>query len=193
MLSALRIGIADVKAIRETSWLKPLGEDLATVLGELEQRARDALIEQGLHGERIELLRRARLRTAGSDTTLEIAIASADRMHTDFSALHRKRFGYFDEGAEVIVDALVIEAIGRSTTSADPSSSVSNAGDRFDGPALIFEPTSTIVVEAGWRAERSSDGTLVLARAVAESQRGPSAPTSIRAPRGAQQPVHGDP
>ncbi len=167
VLSAYGIGIADVKAIRETSWLKPLGEDFATALGELERRARDALIEQGLHGERIELLRRARLRTAGSDTTLEIAIASADQMHTDFSALHRKRFGYFDEGAEVIVDALVVEAIGRSTTSTDLSSSVSNAGERFDGPALIFEPTSTIVVETGWRAERSSDGTLVLARAVA--------------------------
>ena len=35
-----------------------------------------------------------------------------------------------------------------------------------DGPALIFDPTSTIVVEPGWRAERASDGTLVLTRAV---------------------------
>ena len=39
------------------------------------------------------------------------------------------------------------------------------AGEIIDGPALIFEPTSTIVVEPGWRAERSSDGTLVFTRA----------------------------
>ena len=39
-------------------------------------------------------------------------------------------------------------------------------GRIIDGPALIFDPTSTIIVEPGWRAERASDGTLVLTRAV---------------------------
>ena len=79
VLSAYGIGIADVKAIRETSWLKPLGEDFSGALAELEQRARDALVEQGVHAERIELIRRARLRTAGSDTTIEIAVAAVER------------------------------------------------------------------------------------------------------------------
>src|SRR5205814_10382991 len=50
VLSAYGIGIADVKAIRETSWLKPLTKDFSAALRELEGRARDALIEQGLHG-----------------------------------------------------------------------------------------------------------------------------------------------
>src|SRR5438270_1629383 len=165
VLSAYGIGIADVKAIRETSWLKPLWEDFSAALGELEQRARDALIEQGLYGDRIELLRRARLRTAGSDTTLEIAIASPEQMHAGFSALHRKRFGYWDEGAEVIVDALVVEAVGRSTTSSQVAldTAAADAGVT-DGPALIFDPTSTIVVEPGWRAQRAGDGTLALTR-----------------------------
>jgi 5-oxoprolinase (ATP-hydrolysing) len=36
----------------------------------------------------------------------------------------------------------------------------------MDGPALIFDPSSTIVVEPGWRAERAGDGTLILARAI---------------------------
>ena len=181
VLSAYGIGIADVKAIRETSWLKPLEEDFSGALTELEQRARDALSEQGLHGERIELLRRARLRTAGSDTTLEIPIAVPKQMHAEFSALHKQRFGYWDEDAEVIVDALVAEAIGRSpgrgggsSEGADgggplhraPHGACPRAGEEYIGPALIFEPTSTIVVEAGWRAERASDGTLVLTRAV---------------------------
>ena len=165
VLSAFGIGLADVKAIRETSWLKPLAEDFSVALAELERRAHDALIGQGLPGERIELHRRARLRTAGSDTTLEIGIASSDRMHAEFSDLHEKRFGYFDEGAEVIVDALVVEAIGRSE-SFGHAPAADNAGETIIGPALIFEPTSTIVVEEGWRAERAADGTLVLSRAV---------------------------
>ena len=165
VLSAYGIGLADVKAIRERSWLKPLGENFSTALAELERRAHDALVEQGLHGEHIELRHRARLRTAGSDTTLEIEIASAKQMHADFSELHEKRFGYFDEGAEVIVDAIVVEAIGHSERF-DNAVAAENAGERFNGPALIFEPTSTIVVEAGWHAERAADGTLVFSREV---------------------------
>src|SRR5205814_3847485 len=174
VLSAYGIGIADVKAIRETSWLKPLTKDFSAALRELEGRARDALIEQGLHGERIELLRRARLRTAGSDTTLEMAVTTPEQMHANFSALHRKRFGYWDEGAEAIVDALVVEAVGRSSPSHRdgegnhaehgggggsaesvtplPPSAVplpSRPGEETFGPALIFDPTSTIVVEPG--------------------------------------------
>jgi 5-oxoprolinase (ATP-hydrolysing) len=166
VLSAYGIGIADVKVVRDASRLRPLAEDFSDALGELEQRARDALIEQGVAAERIELNRRARLRTAGSDTTLEVGIGSIDEMRTAFSELHRRRFGYMDEGAEVIVDALVVEAIGRSTARAEIAADVSCAGEIIEGPALIFDPSSTTVVEPGWRAERAGGGTLVLARAV---------------------------
>src|SRR5213075_639609 len=61
VLSAYGIGIAAVKAMRETSWLRPLGEDFRQALRELEQRAREALLEQRVHAERIELHTRARL------------------------------------------------------------------------------------------------------------------------------------
>jgi 5-oxoprolinase (ATP-hydrolysing) len=169
VLSAYGIGIADVKAIRETSWLKPLGEDFSDALAELEARARDALVAQRVHADRIELVRRARLRTAGSDTTLDIATAAPDRMRAEFAELHRKRFGYIDEGAEVIVDALVVEAVGVSSSSSHGDGEGDHAqhgGGVWDGPSLIFDPTSTIVVERGWRAERKSDGTLVLTRVI---------------------------
>src|SRR5207248_5086158 len=46
VLSAFGIGIADVKAIRDASVLKALNEDFSEALAELEQRAREALIEQ---------------------------------------------------------------------------------------------------------------------------------------------------
>ena len=47
VLSAYGIGIADVKAIREASWLKPLDEDFSTSLSELEGRARDGADRAG--------------------------------------------------------------------------------------------------------------------------------------------------
>ena len=167
VLSAYGIGIADVKAIREVSWLKSLDEDFSAALSQLEQRACEALAEQGVHPNDVELVRRARLRTAGSDTTLDILIASPDRMRRDFSDLHRNRFGYLDEGAEVVVDALVVEAIGRSKAAWDSGSNAAGVVEVIEGPSLIFDPSSTIVVEPGWRAERAGDGTLVLTRSVA--------------------------
>ena len=165
VLSAYGIGIADVKAIREISWIKPLTEDFSAALSELAGRAREALVEQGVPAKRIELVRRARLRTPGSDTTLDIAIASPDRMRSDFADLHRRRFGYVDEGAEIVLDALVVEAIGRSDN-CPGHDAAPLAAETVEGPALIFDPSSTIVVEPGWRAERKSDGTYLLARAV---------------------------
>jgi 5-oxoprolinase (ATP-hydrolysing) len=182
VLSAYGIGIADVKAIRDVSVLRPLGEDLSEALADLEARARNALVEQGIRSERIELHRRARLRTAGSDTTLEVGISSPQQMLAEFAALHRNRFGYWEEDAEVVVDALVVEAVGRSSPTGgggprsggggpDPPPSgpaelpPPPQGEELIGPALIFESTSTIVVEPGWRAERAGDGTLVLTRA----------------------------
>src|SRR5690349_24673098 len=49
VLSAYGIGIADVKAIREMSWLKPLGEGFSDALNALGQHAREALIDQQVH------------------------------------------------------------------------------------------------------------------------------------------------
>src|SRR4249919_132512 len=117
VLSAYGIGIADVKAIRENSWLKPLDEDFSVALRDLEQLARDALVDQKVPAERIELLRRARLRASGSDTTIEIDLAPPAAMHDTFADLHRRRFGYWEDGAEVIVDTLVVEAVGKSSSS----------------------------------------------------------------------------
>ncbi len=166
VLSAYGIGLADVKAIREVSWLKPLDADFVEALAKLDEQARAALVEQNVHADRIALVRRARLRTAGSDTTLDIPIDSTERMRGEFAELHRRRFGYMEEGAEVIVDALVVEAIGHTESAQIDASEVAGAGEEFEGPALIFDPSSTTVVERGWRAERAGEGTLILTRAV---------------------------
>ena len=165
VLSAFGIGIADVKAIRERSLLMPLGDDLTDALSELDRLARHALLEQRIHTDRIELQHRARLRMAGSDTTLEIPVGRTDEMRSAFAELHMRRFGYFEDDASVIVDTLIVEAVAR-TASSDFEREVSGVGEVVDGPALIFDPTSTIVVEPGWRVERAADGTLVLTRAV---------------------------
>jgi 5-oxoprolinase (ATP-hydrolysing) len=161
VLSAYGIGIADVKAIRDASVLRPLSEDFTEALTELEERARDALIDQGVHHARIELIQRARLRTAGSDTTLEIDIAPAEQMRAAFAELHRKRFGYWDEGAEVIVDALAVEAIGSSSRSqGDGEGNHAEHGGGVTGSGAFYPST---IPSAGYGSPphelRSQGGT----------------------------------
>ncbi|HSQ99967.1 MAG TPA: hydantoinase B/oxoprolinase family protein, partial [Sphingomicrobium sp.] len=165
VLSAFGIGIADVKATRDASVLRPLGEDFSAELAKLEERACGALVSQGLHHARIELDRRARLRTPGSDTTIEVALASVAEMRTAFAEIHKRRFGYVEDDEELIVDALVVEAVAR--TNADFPVAPAAPLEIVEGPGLIFEPTSTIVVEPGWRAERAGEGTLILVRVAA--------------------------
>jgi len=185
LLSAYGIGLADVKAIREAGVVQPLAEDFSRVLRALEATATEALVEQGIGAARIELNRRARLRLAGSDTTLEIEVASKEQMLADFTELHRRRFGYVDEAGEIILDALIVEAVAHTGTGAmfaQPPGSGSqprrvgnwqvhsredlSAEQRIQGPALIADPSSVTVVEDGWQSTRAEDGTLVLVRSV---------------------------
>ena len=168
VLSAHGIGLADVKAVREASWLKPLSEEFSDRLSELEASAIGDLIDQGFDPAQIHLERGARLRTPGGDTTIPVELGTAEEMRDKFEALHRKRFGYVDE-AEPILDTLTVDAIA---SGGDRSAGASTAfggpplrsGEEQLGPGLIFDATSTIVVEKGWRAARAEDGTLILAR-----------------------------
>ena len=191
VLSAHGIGLAPVKAIRERSWLRPLGEDFSAALAELESAAREALREQGL--DEIALAHRARLRLAGSASTLEFAIEPLETLGERFADLHRRRFGFAAE-EDPVIDTLIVEATSSSPSTcgeegdrakcgggvggaaaagaADPSVSPSGTatspsqvdGEDWEGPAMIFEPTSTIVIDPGWRAIRAADGSLILSR-----------------------------
>ncbi|HET9335551.1 MAG TPA: hydantoinase B/oxoprolinase family protein [Sphingomicrobium sp.] len=171
VLSAHGIGLAEVKAVREASWLKPLGEDFSKGVLALEAASRSDLLDQDFEPRQVRFERRARLRTPGSDTTITVDLATADEMRAAFEALHRKRFGYVDDN-EPILDTLTVEAIAGSKSSPERGGgpqaqrSGGGAGEPINGPALIFDSASTIVVESGWRAERAGDGTLVLTRAV---------------------------
>jgi len=186
LLSAYGIGLADVKAIREAGIVKPLSEDFSGSLGALERAAISLLVDQDIDREQVELRRRARLRLAGSDTTLEIELGPETEMRAAFADLHRRRFGYVDEAGEIILDALIVEAVAHTGTEAifnqppGGGAEARTAGDwtvfnreklsadqRIDGPALITDPSSVAVVEAGWQAERAADGTLVLTRSSA--------------------------
>jgi len=182
LLSAYGIGLAPVKAIREAGVLKPLSQPFVDSLLPLERAAKAALEEQGIHAERIALLRRARLRMPGSDTSLEMDVGVPAEMRSRFVALHKQRFGYADDD-EPVLDALIVEAIAGGGTDiripnpAGQGAAPQQVGDwpvydrsqigldqQIGGPALVADPLSVIVVEQGWRATQEDDGTIALRR-----------------------------
>lgn len=185
MLSAYGIGLATVKAIREVSLVRALNESFASDLSALEREARNALREQGIADQAIDLHRRARLRFQGSDSVLSVDCSDPADMDAQFRELHSKRFGYCNDTAQIVVEALSVEASGNSgglgEAVAEPVSTRGEAsgdwpavvrseltvGETVDGPVLVIDPGSTTVVESGWQAKLADEGSLVLSRSAA--------------------------
>lgn len=187
MLSAYGIGLAPVKAIREISLMRPLGESFAAELAALEAEAQQALLDQGIAEDAIITEPRARLRFAGSDSLLAIPCEAPAQMDAAFRQLHRQRFGYSDAEGAIIVEALSVEARGVSgglaAVSGIPETTAPTAallpgdwpvmarpalaaGEIVEGPLLIIDPGSTTVVEEGWQARLAHEGSLILTRAI---------------------------
>jgi 5-oxoprolinase (ATP-hydrolysing) len=187
MLSAYGIGLAPIKAIREVSLVRPLGESFADELAALEVAARRDLLEQGIAKDAIRLASTARLRFAGSDSLLAIPCGDTAEMAAAFRTLHRQRFGYSEAEGSIIVEALSVEASGQAgglaaAVAIPETLAVANhllpgpwplmartalaAGEAVAGPLLIIDPGSTTVVELGWQAQRADEGSLILTRTV---------------------------
>ena len=187
ILSAYGIGLAPVKAIREVSLVRPLHDGFEEELEGLRDEARTALTDQGIAADGVELTARARLRFAGSDSMITVECTDADAMDAAFRVGHRQRYGYSDAEAQIMVEALSVEASGISgglgnatvepaATDIRETAAANGEGwpthdrtdlsewDALDGPALIIDPDSTTVVEPGWQARLAGDGSLVLTR-----------------------------
>lgn len=194
VLSAYGIGLADVTVLREVTFGKALGTDFDAEIAALADEAEAAVREQGVDPAAIESECRVALRYSGSDSALEVARDTPKAMRAAFESLHKARFGYADEEAEVIVETLIAEAVGRTNDIRAPAQAGAQSkgagpgllpsqahgkvivreaiapGDRITGPAMIVEETATTYVEPGWQAEADEHGNLVLTRAVPRAE-----------------------
>jgi 5-oxoprolinase (ATP-hydrolysing) len=112
-------------------------------------------------------------------------------MRKAFAAQHQQQYGFTADGAQVVLDTLIVAASAATGESVERERPAAKAepepmmhtrfysggewraarvfaiaalgpGNIVDGPAIITEPTGTIVIEPGWRGEMTRLGHLVL-------------------------------
>jgi len=119
VLSAWGMGLADVRAVFETSVEAPLANaDLNSLRGDIIQKiARE--FAPGTGG--VDVIFTANLKYEGADFALPIPHADQAALQAAFEAEHVKRFGFTDPDRAIVVASLTAEAVAR--TLAPPASS----------------------------------------------------------------------
>jgi 5-oxoprolinase (ATP-hydrolysing) len=204
VLSAYGMGLADISAMRERAVelrLEPAAMPaIERTLAELADTARRAVLDQGIAPEAVEVLRRVHLRYEGTDTALVVPHGDPPALVAAFEAAYRQRYSFLMPGRALVVEAVSVEAIGRTESAATAHELASGAlpapaarvpmwsggrrhdtpvyrretlpaGAPLDGPAIIAEANATTIVEPGWRARLSARDDLVLERALPRERR----------------------
>ena len=124
LLSAYGMGLASIRATREQAIERVLNEaTLAHYDHEAERLSSLCFNEVASQGvEQIEIIvhRRALLRYAGTDSAIEVDMATdADRLSTTrhrFEEAHKERFGFSDPAKGIVLEAVSVEAVGGNAT-----------------------------------------------------------------------------
>jgi 5-oxoprolinase (ATP-hydrolysing) len=191
VLSALGVGVADHLAVRRASLRVPLdaaGVAAAIVgLGPLEAQARAELGAARATGEP-RVARLLELRAGDSEVCLSVPLGELAALRRGFDEEHRRRFGFECGATEVIIEALRVEVRSASIdarTLAMPAAAgaaplppsvrawfgawqevpvraFGAVGSLLEGPALIVDAHTTVVLEPGWRAATLAEGVLLL-------------------------------
>ncbi|KQS55347.1 5-oxoprolinase [Brevundimonas sp. Leaf363] len=146
VLSALGMGLSDVRELREATAALPLegasDSQAEARIAALADEAKAALVAQGFAADTIEIERRAAVRFDGSDTSLLVDFGPAEGMAEAFEAQHRRRFGYGGAGRRLVIESLQVEAVGRAerpdlslAPEAVPASAIGAAAVRTEGAA----------------------------------------------------------
>ncbi len=124
VLSALGIGLADIRHVEDQAVEAPLDAGTVTALIPRWQLLTDAvvaaLVDQGLPPEDVHVHRRLSLRYEGSDTALTVDEGSVDEITAGFEAVHRARFGFVSPDKSLVIESMQVEGVGASGSAPAP-------------------------------------------------------------------------
>lgn len=194
VLSALGMGLAEQRAIAEQALEVGINnnEALEAAIHHVSKQAQQSLSKQGVAASEQRSKLSARIKYAGTDTTLPIAYGNQTDMRQEFEAQHLQQFGFIENDVELIVESVEAEAISSNNASnasftavVDKSNSMAretffSEGSRHKvhavyrdsmivdkeiiGPAIIIENGGTTILEPGWSANRTTNDSLILKR-----------------------------
>lgn len=198
LLSAYGMGLADIRATRQQAIEEPFGTKslaaLKKVGARLGKETKDEVASQGVPTKSIDVIVRAHIRYAGTDTALVVKAGSLTAMKNAFEKAHKAQFGFVDRKKDLVIEAVSVEAVGGGAKFREKTLKATRAklpsparrtkffsagqwhkasvytreqikpGQKVKGPAIVIEPHQTIVVEPGWQAELTKKNHLVLAR-----------------------------
>ncbi len=196
VLSAYGIGLADLRILKEAAVEVPLTDSihahLTQIFAVLTIEIQAEIVAQGVSADRIEVLCKAHLRYAGTDSALVVEFGSVAQMQSRFDRSYQQRYRFLMNDKALIVEAVSVEAIGHTMTISEPLLSTDRTSQctpvgnvriytkgnwhqapvyrredlqpskRIIGPALIIEPTGTNAIEPGWSAELTERNYLIL-------------------------------
>ncbi|MBT5766154.1 MAG: 5-oxoprolinase, partial [Kordiimonadaceae bacterium] len=194
VLSAFGMGLADLRTIKEETIEKRLSDESEKIIEEtatrLTRETKAKLIDQNV--KEINFSSKAHIKYNGSDSTIEVDIASTQSMKAQFENLHKKQFGFISPDKELIIEKLTIEAFGGASDvkleKQNPDGKLSiertkvyskgewleasvihrnEIGTRLKeitGPAIIREDHGTNYLELGWKAHNDQENNLIFER-----------------------------
>ena len=166
---------------------------LTPLFQEMETEARREVLADGVSEANLQPPARSLdLRYQGVESTINVPWPADGDFAARYGQLHEQLYGYRREGRALEIVAARVEVVGTLPEPPDPAvepvlrrpvpSTTTETwfdgkphatpvffreeirpGDEFDGPAIVCEPTSTVVVDPGFRATILSRGELLLA------------------------------
>ncbi len=177
----------------ELPWQETSLTDLQSIIASLEQQGRQEMLAQHIDADCIEAIGRLRLRYQGTDTALSVMFVDKETMLEEFQSKYKQQFGFVYQGKPLVIEAASVEVIGLSERVEDRQFYAEHphdqpllvtrvfmqnafyqapvyrreqliAGVPIPGPAIIIEPTSTIVIDPDWQGEITAQQDLILSR-----------------------------
>ncbi|WP_420591977.1 hydantoinase B/oxoprolinase family protein [Bacterioplanoides sp.] len=195
VLSAYGIGLAEQRWLGEEAVEKPLAD--ANSLQQAEQAFQQLSQQSEISTQASTEKRRAYCRYDGSDTHLLVEFSDAATMRAEFEQQHQQLFGFIHSDKALMLDAVQLEVVAggyqpESLTlptaqpllkeRCDLFSGGENhqvdvyareqlpAGFTLDGPALLTDANSTIVIEPDWQLKVLASGALVISKQVQKNK-----------------------
>ena len=160
---------------------------------DLRSTGKEDLVAQNLNENIFEYVDRVYLRYKDSDTSLAIKFDIYSSMKLNFENAHRARFGFISPEKAIIIESIQSEVSCQSDQFESNESQQKKSksqplttqnvffngdlqktvfynrndiepNEKLSGPAVIIEPTSTIIIEPGWEAMLEDSNDLILTR-----------------------------